>query len=626
MPVPIPKRIIQTGKTAPQSLRTRAMVSNIRLLHPDYEYLFFDDAAVEEFIDREFPEYREVFDNFRFPIQRYDFFRYLVVYRLGGFYFDTDVLLSSSLSGLLETGCVFPFEGLTFSRFLRSQHDMDWEIGNYGFGASAEHPFLRAVIEACVRAQNDPQWVEPMMHGLPPLSKSEFYVLYTTGPGLLSRMLGENPELAKTVTVMFPNDVCDLANWNQFGYLGVHLMEGSWRRKSNVLRKRLAQSWEGWQLERLVQQSRKLGKRRNHTPGIYRDVGSPAAIQEGGSELLVSILIPAYNAEGSIAETLRSAIAQSWRRKEIIVVDDGSSDQTLAIARQFESAGVQVVTQKNQGATFARNKAFALSQGDYIQWLDADDLLAPDKIALQMQTMEQGQSRKTLLSSAWGLFMYRPYRAQFHATALWCDLSPAEWLRRKMGLNLYMQTATWLVSRELTEAAGPWDTRLLGDDDGEYFCRVLLASEGVRFVPEARVYYRGPGIAFGGLSHIGQSGRRIEAHWLSMQLHIKYLLSLEDSDRVRAACLRYLQNSLIYFYPERSEIVQQVRNTAKELGGDMECPRLSWKYSWMKTIFGWRRAKYGQQVLLKFRWGLAKWWDKAVSRIADKRPLGTEAL
>ena len=53
-----------------------------------------------------------------------------------------------------------------------------------------------------------------------------------------------------------------------------------------------------------------------------------------------------------------------------------------------------------------------------------------------------------------------------------------------MGENLHMQTATWLTSRELAEAAGPWDTRLLVDDDGEYFCRVLLASEGTRFVPE----------------------------------------------------------------------------------------------------------------------------------------------
>ena len=90
---------------------------------------------------------------------------------------------------------------------------------------------------------------------------------------------------------------------------------------------------------------------------------------------LVSILIPAYNAQQYIAETIRSALAQTWPRKEIIIVDDGSIDGTLALARSFASASVQVVTQQNQGAAAARNKAFSLCQGDFIQWLDADDPL-----------------------------------------------------------------------------------------------------------------------------------------------------------------------------------------------------------------------------------------------------------
>src|SRR5678809_291985 len=117
---------------------------------------------------------------------------------------------------------------------------------------------------------------------------------------------------------------------------------------------------------------------------------------------LVSILIPAYNVETWIADTLRSAIAQTWVQKEIIVVDDGSTDRTLEIARQFESEGVKVVTQRNQGAAAARNTAFSLSHGDYIQWLDADDLLSPDKIARQVDVLQGCQSRRTLLSSEWG--------------------------------------------------------------------------------------------------------------------------------------------------------------------------------------------------------------------------------
>src|SRR5438093_3355190 len=106
---------------------------------------------------------------------------------------------------------------------------------------------------------------------------------------------------------------------------------------------------------------------------------------------LVSILIPAYNAERWIAETMRSALRQTWPNKEILVVDDGSTDQTLRIARQFPSKAISVVSQKNQGAAAARNKAFDLCQGDYVQWLDADDLLSPDKIAKQMEAAEQSQ-------------------------------------------------------------------------------------------------------------------------------------------------------------------------------------------------------------------------------------------
>src|SRR5215472_9763397 len=99
---------------------------------------------------------------------------------------------------------------------------------------------------------------------------------------------------------------------------------------------------------------------------------------------LVSILIPAYNAEKTIGETLRSALAQSWRNKEIIVVNDGSRDRTLEAAQGFASKELAVFSVENQGAAAARNHAFRLSQGDYVQYLDADDLLAPDKIERQL--------------------------------------------------------------------------------------------------------------------------------------------------------------------------------------------------------------------------------------------------
>jgi len=341
---------------------------------------------------------------------------------------------------------------------------------------------------------------------------------------------------------------------------------------------------------------------------------------------LVSILIPAFNAEEWISDTLRSAVGQTWERKEIIVVDDGSADRTLAVARQFESGNVRVVTQKNQGAAAARNTAFSLSKGDYVQWLDADDLIAPDKIAKQLEAFSQAQgekSKRTLLSSAWGRFLYRHREAQFVPTALWCDLSPTEWLLRKMAQNLHMQTATWLVSRELTEKAGPWNTRLLGDDDGEYFCRVLLLSDSVQFVPEAKVYYRASGAS--SLSYIGRSDRKREAQWHSMELHMNYLRSLEDSPRVRAACVQYMQNWLIFFYPERLDIVQKAKQKATELGGHLAPPHLSWKYTWIRAIFGWGLAKRAQVFFPRVRWSLIRFWDKVLLRINKREQAPLEA-
>lgn len=323
---------------------------------------------------------------------------------------------------------------------------------------------------------------------------------------------------------------------------------------------------------------------------------------------LVSILIPAYNTATWIAESIRSTLDQTWARKEVIVIDDGSQDRTLAIARQFASQGVAVVSQENLGVCAARNRAFKMAQGDYIQWLDADDLLAPDKIEKQMKVVERLDSKRVLLSSPWGSFMYRVSKARFHPTPLWGNLSPLEWLLRKMGQNLHMQTATWLVTRELTEAAGAWDTRILRDNDGEYFSRMILLSDGVQFVPDAKVFYRKTDRTR--VSHIGRSKPKIESQFLSMQLHVKYLRSLEDSERTRAACVRYLQVRLSNSYPDCPEVVAKAQDLARSLGGELLIPRLRWKYAWMQPLVGYNAAKRVQLALPQLKVALLRMYDR----------------
>jgi hypothetical protein len=258
----IPRRIIQTDKSRDLPLLARAATMNLRLLNPDFEYLFFDDAQVEEFIDAEFPQYRPVVESFPVRIQRYDLFRYLAVYRFGGFYFDTDVFLASPLEDLLQVGCVFAFEHLGINRFLSKEYGMDWEVGNYAFGAAAGHPFLKAIIKNCVRAQQHPEWAETMLKSIPRMFRSEHFVLATTGPGLVSRTLAEYPGASEQVKVLFPEDVCDRNSWHCFGAYGVHLLVGSWRRREGLVRRVLHRNWESWTRKALLKESLKRGGKR----------------------------------------------------------------------------------------------------------------------------------------------------------------------------------------------------------------------------------------------------------------------------------------------------------------------------------------------------------------------------
>lgn len=339
---------------------------------------------------------------------------------------------------------------------------------------------------------------------------------------------------------------------------------------------------------------------------------------------LVSILIPAYNAEKWIGYALQSAVDQTWPHKEIIVVNDGSTDGTANVVRGFASKNVKLVTTENRGLSAAVNTAYRLCQGDYIQELDADDVLALDKLERQLAALGPDDNKRTLFSCPWGYFYYRTRAAQFHRNSLWSDLTPVEWLLRKMGENLHMQNATWLASREITEAAGPWDETLQYDQDGEYFCRVLMAAEKTRFVPEARIFYRvGDSNR---VSYIGSSQKKKASLLRSMKLHIQYLRSLEESDRVRKTCLTYLQAWSEHFYLDQLDMFAQMQALAAELQGHLEGPRLRWKYAWMEPMFGSKAARWVQRVLPETRSRLNSEWDRFMFRLDSRKDAGRHPI
>lgn len=306
---------------------------------------------------------------------------------------------------------------------------------------------------------------------------------------------------------------------------------------------------------------------------------------------LVSILVPCFNAGNWLAQTLESALAQDWPAKEIIIVDDGSTDDSLAVARSYAARGVRVISQTNQGASAARNAALAASRGEWIQYLDADDLLAPDKLSRQMRlALEVGPDM--LLSARWARFIESPAGAQPVSCPLCTDAAPREWVMRKLGGHDMMHPAAWLVSRRLADRAGPWNTRLSLDDDGEYFTRVALASHGVRHCPEAISYYRSE-------LRASLSGRRsmaaFESAYLSVSLCARHLLTMEDSARTRQVCADMFQRLCYFLYPAAPDIVRAAEGEVRHYGGSSIVPLGGVLFRLAAHLFGWKVARRMQR-------------------------------
>jgi glycosyltransferase involved in cell wall biosynthesis len=309
---------------------------------------------------------------------------------------------------------------------------------------------------------------------------------------------------------------------------------------------------------------------------------------------LVSILIPGFNAQEWIADTIQSALSQTWPRKEIIVVDDGSTDATLSIARRYESSILKVIHQENSGPCPARNRAFLECQGDYIQWLDADDLLAADKIERQLTVSENHADLDVLYNSAWGRFYYRPRKAKFQPTPLWCDLDPVEWLFLRLANPWPMHISSWLVSRQLTDKAGLWNERLTLNDDGEYFIRVVSHSSYVKHVSESRSFYRIANLS--SLSHL-KSRKAWESLCLSIDLEIHHALTRENSEHIRTACVRRLNMVACILDATAPNLADRLRQRIIELGGKVVPEKTSWKYALVKGIIGERKARLLKRVV-----------------------------
>lgn len=211
---------------------------------------------------------------------------------------------------------------------------------------------------------------------------------------------------------------------------------------------------------------------------------------------LVSVIIPVYNAAIYLGTCVESVIAQTWKNIEIIIVDDGSEDGSLQVARSYPANNIKVISQKNAGASAARNTGLKAAKGDYIQFLDADDLISPDKIEEQVHILNGSVSHLGLCNTQYFYDGEEHIRYNPRETWYYEDHSnPVDFLVKLYtidapGFGGMIQPNAWLTPRALIEKAGPWYELRSPDDDGELFCRVILASDGIRYSSKGMNYYR----------------------------------------------------------------------------------------------------------------------------------------
>lgn len=303
---------------------------------------------------------------------------------------------------------------------------------------------------------------------------------------------------------------------------------------------------------------------------------------------LVSILIPLYNSEEWIAETITSLLEQTHQNIEIIIIDDSSTDNSFQIAKTFSSEKVKVFQQAHKGACAARNKAFEISKGDYIQYIDADDILSPTKIYSQLKLLSNNDNR-TIASCGWTKFIkeykHLKVKPQFINKSY---SNPIQWLTDAWSENEMGQTSIWLTPRNLIEKTGGWNETLTVNQDGEFFCRVLLNASGILYHDDVIVYYR-----IGNpqsITHREKSFEKGESLLKSYKLYENYLKNyLKNVNIKKAVGHNYLK--FIYHYNDSHPILVQKAwehfnnlNVGKPWG---VCGR---KFSYVVFLFGFNNA------------------------------------
>ena len=276
---------------------------------------------------------------------------------------------------------------------------------------------------------------------------------------------------------------------------------------------------------------------------------------------------------------------QTYDNIEIIIVDDGSTDSSLEIAKTYEKehTNIKVEVQNNSGAPVARNRAFEISSGDYIQYLDADDILHPDKIRLQMDVLQE-EGDDTIVFGRLGVFQKEIKNTVWMDTPVYKNYDDS----KQFLLDLWESgrgvfTFLWLTPRKLIEESGGWDESLAKNQDGEFFARVAFKAAKVLFLKNSISYYRTDNE--NSISrHV--SKKSLRANFDSFETYVKLFKNDVNRPEVRKSLALVYSKYLFLVYPEHKDLVQKTEEKLRYFGFQKPIIKQGDKYYYLSKLIG----------------------------------------
>lgn len=244
--------------------------------------------------------------------------------------------------------------------------------------------------------------------------------------------------------------------------------------------------------------------------------------------MTVSVIIPAYNCESFVRNALDSVRGQTHQVFEVIVVDDGSTDGTAAVVKEYlGTLPLKIISQENSGVASARNAGLRASNGEYIAFLDADDVWARNKIEKQIEFLDENPDM-ACYCAAYGFEFFPLEPSRRYRLISWPLSKLISYLKVPLVIIDYVPFSSVVIPRYIVDAVGFFDPRLSGTEDWEYLTRVQSHCQ-IGYVGETSIAYR--------VNPAGLSSNRVKHTFEQFRVIIRFLADAKLSDSVKIGSL-----------------------------------------------------------------------------------------